>query len=634
MNEELVPLFKLKKGLDSEVKVTLERFVVLLPGSQSTSICVSEQDQKNCATLIIQLPSKYEGGQHVVSLNDTVEEFDFVAEQQLNTQFSMNVVVLNHDCQHQIRPVTSGVATYLVYSLSVSGPTEKRSNTNIQEKKAVLKGLLSEWKAPGKLIFRLSNEYTQENLSFKNLQSTDMRTAILLKSFSDDCSFHVYLGFLERVLQSDVQSEDFKFNTNNPSNVAMTEYKLVCLKDVDDDDWIDFRKLVVNFPDEVSPYNCFDDIKPYRSSRVCSKDDDYDYKYHLYEWDRHFYSKYYRCPVIVCFRNENLIRNMQGSDTNAKVKMFLHQFKKLKSEPQANKWKKMLRTWVVDIVSIQRRGLNASTIDSTELISVLDAVISFNDLKLLQSFFDNNRTLTIEIIPILISQCEKYGWDSFGDQIFKMFEQIYKFSTVKKYFEMFISYSSTDANKPNVLHPIIPLIIENFIKYRDGIQRLPEVWVLAKSLGYDLRVYAKSLTIFEIVPVLIELVQSDKNMMDEMWLHVAEYFDKEMDTKLNDRPNVSWSHPSESIFACCDCLNDLFVFIQNDVQSITMQLYKIHRGHYRRAIRDMNYVTCNSTEEKGIAPITITKTKKYGQDKLDIFDRTLKLSAKLRSLLK
>lgn len=71
---------------------------------------------------------------------------------------------------------------------------------------------------------------TQEKLAFKNLKSNDMRTAILLKNLSNDCSFQIYLGFLQRILRSNVQNEDYKFKTNNPFNraVAVVEYNLEC----------------------------------------------------------------------------------------------------------------------------------------------------------------------------------------------------------------------------------------------------------------------------------------------------------------------------------------------------------------------------------------------------------------------
>jgi len=35
--------------------------------------------------------------------------------------------------------------------------------------------------------------------------------------------------------------------------------------------------------------------------------------------------------------------------------------------------------------------------------------------------------------------------------------------------------------------------------------------------------------------------------MDETWINVAEYFDKEMESKVNNKPNVSWSQPDALI---------------------------------------------------------------------------------------
>lgn len=52
-----------------------------------------------------------------------------------------------------------------------------------------------------------------------------------------------------------------------------------------------------------------------------------------------------------------------------------------------------------------------------------------------------------------------------------------------------------------------------------------------KSIGYVIPDYAKSLTIQILQMVPVEL---DKHLMDEVWIDVAKYFDKEMEWNETD----------------------------------------------------------------------------------------------------
>lgn len=67
------------------------------------------------ATLVITLPSAHEGGELVVRHEGQEATIDLAAKSKFETQFA----AFYADCEHEIRPVTSGFRLALVYNLTL-----------------------------------------------------------------------------------------------------------------------------------------------------------------------------------------------------------------------------------------------------------------------------------------------------------------------------------------------------------------------------------------------------------------------------------------------------------------------------------------------------------------------------------
>jgi hypothetical protein len=72
------------------------------------------------ATLIVQLPCEYNGGQLIVKHKGNEKIFDFTE----NSTFTQYYAALYADCEHELKPLTKGYRLCLVYNLiyADSGP--------------------------------------------------------------------------------------------------------------------------------------------------------------------------------------------------------------------------------------------------------------------------------------------------------------------------------------------------------------------------------------------------------------------------------------------------------------------------------------------------------------------------------
>jgi hypothetical protein len=148
-----------------------------------------EKLDRMVATLVIALPSLHEGGELIVRHEGQEEIVDFSPQSGFQTQFA----AFYADCEHEIRPVTSGFRLALVYNLTLAKSKSSIAAPTNRAQIAEAVQLLSRWSsqrraAPdangdsvsSKMAALLDHQYSQAGLTRDALKGIDRARADVL----------------------------------------------------------------------------------------------------------------------------------------------------------------------------------------------------------------------------------------------------------------------------------------------------------------------------------------------------------------------------------------------------------------------------------------------------------------------
>jgi hypothetical protein len=177
-------------GLEKqELQAHLYKLLLYEPGSFFRPHRDGEKLDRMVATLVIALPSVHEGGALAVRHDGRETTVDFSPHSRFQAQFA----AFYADCEHEIRPVTSGFRLALIYNLTL--PKSKRTITapTSREQIAAAAAILRQWKSepPGasdaddapstsRLAVLLDHHYTQAGLTRDALKGVDRARADVL----------------------------------------------------------------------------------------------------------------------------------------------------------------------------------------------------------------------------------------------------------------------------------------------------------------------------------------------------------------------------------------------------------------------------------------------------------------------
>lgn len=189
-----------------ELAVVLDKLLVYGPGQFFASHQDSERDDDMVGTLVVTLPSRYEGGAIVVEHNG--EEQTFRGAGQGPTDVSL--LAFYADCRHEVKPVRSGHRISLTYHLLRRGEAKERP----QLRPAAALRLAASVEAyfstpvaprygwsgpqrPDRLVYLLDHEYTQKSLGWEHLKNADRLRATALREVAGRLDCEVYLALAE-----------------------------------------------------------------------------------------------------------------------------------------------------------------------------------------------------------------------------------------------------------------------------------------------------------------------------------------------------------------------------------------------------------------------------------------------------
>ncbi len=163
-------------GVTGNVAAEFYKLLVYDEGSFFVSHRDSEKIPGMFATLIIELPSVYTGGELIIRHQGR----EVCVDSQPNEPSEAAFAAFYADCLHEVLPVTSGCRLTLVYNLLRQGRGAQPVPPSYTAEQTRLASLLGEWSEqrslpedglPEKLIYLLEHSYTIENLSFAALKA-------------------------------------------------------------------------------------------------------------------------------------------------------------------------------------------------------------------------------------------------------------------------------------------------------------------------------------------------------------------------------------------------------------------------------------------------------------------------------
>src|SRR5512135_1077169 len=168
------------------------------PGSFFLPHRDGEKLDRMVATLVVVLPSAYEGGELVVRHDGQEKVIDLGGPDA--GPFQVHYAAFYADCEHEVRPLRKGYRLCLVYNLTLAKKTKKsisapRASVHIER----IVPLLREWAADDsarKLVITLDHQYTRDGLIWDALKGEDRARAQVLLEAARQAGCEVHLALL------------------------------------------------------------------------------------------------------------------------------------------------------------------------------------------------------------------------------------------------------------------------------------------------------------------------------------------------------------------------------------------------------------------------------------------------------
>lgn len=140
----------------------------------------SEKEKGMFGTLVIGLPSTYTGGELIVRFGGVEETADFSADA---GDYKINYTAFYADCEHEVKPLTSGYRVCLTYNLVQEKSGKKIQLNSLESYVEKLAAIFKKQSLSGEqkpYIILLGHQYTPENFSKDTLKLNDRPKAEVL----------------------------------------------------------------------------------------------------------------------------------------------------------------------------------------------------------------------------------------------------------------------------------------------------------------------------------------------------------------------------------------------------------------------------------------------------------------------
>lgn len=552
-------------NIKHNIQATLHKLQVCCSGSIFKPHSDSEKKSNMFATLVIQLPSKYEGGQLIVRHAGQTETVDFSSNG--NNETSTFFTAFYCGCEYEVLPITDGIRVCLVYNLtSEEVPSPSASSKETISK--MFKELLNKQLDSRKLIYCFDYKYSENDLCFENLKSTDYDVALLFKDLAVDCSLELMFGILVK---------EFHYYSNNSRRRDSHKLKnLICL---DSKPPNDFDKMFVDFEEEVLPENCFE----------CGQRE---------EDTGNVGTNINRLACLFVFKKDNLVTVLKnaGVDNKTVRELFMAEYNRHRDKQMDDRTKAKIESWATTVASLH---------DGKFTLSVFEAIASLDNVSIFKTYVKRHKS-NGEVMPLVLLQCQKYGWKASWKTVMLAINNIKNLTKQIEIIESLIDVEPRDdPHKIQTMHACMDYINDRrFYEYALRNEKIQQdflsFFLLATKINYDISGPAKSKPMEAVVPVLIQIAKNSGNV-DYLWLSVATHFVAEMDEISRNNPRI------RNVKLPCSCTSCKFLedFLRSGQKETKVEMTCSGHKHLRQIISDMGIYKLLACATRDSSTITL-----------------------------
>jgi len=188
---------------DQQLRAELYKLLLYERGGHFQRHRDSEKQNRMVGSLIVMLPTSFEGGELVIQHESSRETFSF---ENAKANSTPNYVAFYADCEHEVRKVTHGRRLCLAYNLIIEKPsTTKKAAVDLDVATRLARSITAYVaKEPSRpLVFALEHQYTQAGLKAELFKGADRDMATLIEAAASLADCHIYLAQVERHLLQD-----------------------------------------------------------------------------------------------------------------------------------------------------------------------------------------------------------------------------------------------------------------------------------------------------------------------------------------------------------------------------------------------------------------------------------------------
>jgi len=187
-------------GVIDPVTAEFHKLLVYGPGSFFVGHRDTEKAPGMFATLVVVLPSSFEGGDLLVRHRGREACLTLRCGEPAEAAFA----AFYADCVHEVLPVTEGYRLTLAYNLVRAGKGRLPKPPDYEEQQVGIAALLQTWRdsrthsddVPEKLVYLLEHAYTPAELGFAALKGADAAAAGVLATAATQARFDLHLALL------------------------------------------------------------------------------------------------------------------------------------------------------------------------------------------------------------------------------------------------------------------------------------------------------------------------------------------------------------------------------------------------------------------------------------------------------
>ncbi len=204
----IVEAVKQDFGIAQKVKPELYKLLVYEKGSFFAPHRDTEKVSRMFATLVVCLPSRHAGGALIVRHDGQTETIDFSKKE---GEFQTQYAAFYADCEHEIKPITSGYRLCLTYNLATAGrkqPAAPQSSAAVKEAATLLAAIFADASAgPQKIAVPFRHQYTEAGLDPRQLKGADRACADVLTRAAESLGYEVNFALLTHWQSGEVDYE-------------------------------------------------------------------------------------------------------------------------------------------------------------------------------------------------------------------------------------------------------------------------------------------------------------------------------------------------------------------------------------------------------------------------------------------